>query len=162
MSRDYSKKVGSAFGRLDVLANNAGVFRFGAFAEITERSFHFHYNINVLRAILTVQEAIKRFGTDGGSPAVRFDERRHRDADQGIGARTRAARDSDDRFLAFELTKYAYLTRRHRTIFRNVHLGRLERSSTVIRCSARFPYLQLQIHSACKLYVARLGGFHDV
>src|SRR5207253_798530 len=56
------KEVDSAFGRLDVLVNNAGVFRFGAFAEITEQSFHVHYNINVLGAILTVQEAIKRFG----------------------------------------------------------------------------------------------------
>src|SRR6266849_3530853 len=60
-------KVDSAFGRLDVLVNNAGVFRFGAFAEITEESFHLHYNINVLGAIITVQEAIKRFGTDGGN-----------------------------------------------------------------------------------------------
>jgi 3-oxoacyl-[acyl-carrier protein] reductase len=61
------KEVDSAFGRLDVLVNNAGVFRFGAFAEITQESFHLHYNINVLGAILTVQEAIKRFGADGGS-----------------------------------------------------------------------------------------------
>src|SRR2546423_5991074 len=61
------KEVHSAFGRLDVLVNNAGVFRFGAFAEITEDSFHLHYNINVLGMILTVQEAIKRFGADGGS-----------------------------------------------------------------------------------------------
>src|SRR3989475_7622928 len=61
------KEVHSAFGRLDVLVNNAGVFRFGAFAEITEESFHLHYNINVLGTILTVQEAIKRFGADGGS-----------------------------------------------------------------------------------------------
>src|SRR2546425_9753596 len=61
------KEVHSAFGRLDVLVNNAGVFRFGAFAEITEDSFHLHYNINVLGAILTVQEAIKRFGANGGS-----------------------------------------------------------------------------------------------
>src|SRR5258708_9852240 len=60
-------KVDSAFGRLDVLVNNAGVFRFGAFGEITEESFHLHYNINVLGTILTVQEAIKRFGADGGS-----------------------------------------------------------------------------------------------
>src|SRR5438067_5169769 len=60
-------KVDSAFGRLDVLVNNAGVFRFGAFAEITEESFNLHYNINVLGAILTVQEAIKRFGANGGS-----------------------------------------------------------------------------------------------
>ena len=61
------KEVDSAFGRLDVLVNNAGVFRFGAFDKITEESFHLHYNINVLGAILTVQEAIKRFGADGGS-----------------------------------------------------------------------------------------------
>src|SRR5947209_1491351 len=61
------KEVHSAFGRLDVLVNNAGVFRFGALAEITEESFHLHYNVNVLEAILTVQEAIKQFGADGGS-----------------------------------------------------------------------------------------------
>src|SRR5437660_2568043 len=42
------KAVDSAFGRLDVRVNNAGVFRFGAFAEITEESFHLHYEINAL------------------------------------------------------------------------------------------------------------------
>ena len=61
------KEVDSAFGRLDILVNNAGVFRFGAIADITEESFHLHYNVNVLGAILTVQAAIKRFGPDGGS-----------------------------------------------------------------------------------------------
>src|SRR5580693_8016760 len=61
------KEVDAKFGRLDVLVNNAGVFRFGAFAQITEESFHLHYNINVLGAILTAQEAVKRFGGDGGS-----------------------------------------------------------------------------------------------
>lgn len=61
------KEVDAAFGRLDILVNNAGVFRFGAFTEITEQSFHQHYNINVLGALLTVQEAVKRFGPDGGS-----------------------------------------------------------------------------------------------
>jgi 3-oxoacyl-[acyl-carrier protein] reductase len=61
------KDVNSAFGRLDVLVNNAGVFRFAAFTDITEQTFHLHYNINVLGIILTVQEAIRRFGTEGGS-----------------------------------------------------------------------------------------------
>jgi 3-oxoacyl-[acyl-carrier protein] reductase len=61
------QEVDAAFGRLDVLVNNAGVFRFGAFTDITEESFHAHYNINVLGSILMVQEAIKRFGADGGS-----------------------------------------------------------------------------------------------
>jgi 3-oxoacyl-[acyl-carrier protein] reductase len=61
------QEVDSAFGRLDVLVNNAGVFRFGALGDITEESFRFHYNTNVLGAILTVQEAVKRFGADRGS-----------------------------------------------------------------------------------------------
>jgi 3-oxoacyl-[acyl-carrier protein] reductase len=61
------QEVDSAFGRLDVLVNNAGVFRFGVLAEITEESFHLHYNINVLGTILMVQEAVKRFGPKGGS-----------------------------------------------------------------------------------------------
>jgi 3-oxoacyl-[acyl-carrier protein] reductase len=61
------KEVNSAFGRLDVLVNNAGVFRFGAFTDITEQTFHLHYDINVLGRILTVQAAIQRFGGEGGS-----------------------------------------------------------------------------------------------
>jgi 3-oxoacyl-[acyl-carrier protein] reductase len=63
------KEVDSAFGRLDVLVN-AGVFRFGAFEEISEERFHLHYNINVLGAILTVQEAIKRFGATPSLPVI--------------------------------------------------------------------------------------------
>jgi 3-oxoacyl-[acyl-carrier protein] reductase len=61
------KEVASALGKLNVLVNNAGVFRFGAFTDITEESFHLHYNINVLGTIRTVQEALKRFGAGGGS-----------------------------------------------------------------------------------------------
>ena len=61
------QEVDTTFGRIDILVNNAGVFRFGPFAEITGESFHLHYNINVLGPILTVQEAIKRFGAKGGS-----------------------------------------------------------------------------------------------
>src|SRR5579863_9560980 len=41
------KEVDSAFGRLDVVVNNAGVFRFGAFADISEETFHLLYYINV-------------------------------------------------------------------------------------------------------------------
>jgi 3-oxoacyl-[acyl-carrier protein] reductase len=61
------KEVDAAFGRLDVLVNNAGFFRFGAFADINEENFHIHCNINVLGSILAAQEAIKRFGAEGGS-----------------------------------------------------------------------------------------------
>jgi 3-oxoacyl-[acyl-carrier protein] reductase len=56
-----------AFGRLDVLVNNAGVYRIGPFESTTEEEFHRHYNTNVLGPILAVQEALKHFGTEGGN-----------------------------------------------------------------------------------------------
>lgn len=56
-----------AFGRLDVLVNNAGVYEFAALAEITEKQFHRMFNTNVLGLILATQEAVKYFGPEGGS-----------------------------------------------------------------------------------------------
>ena len=61
------EQVDTAFGKVDVLVNNAGVFRFGPFMNVSEQAFHTHYNINVLGSILTMQEAVKRFGPEGGS-----------------------------------------------------------------------------------------------
>jgi 3-oxoacyl-[acyl-carrier protein] reductase len=56
-----------AFGRLDVLVNNAGVYRFGPIEGVTEGEFHRHYDTNVLGPILAVQDALKHFGPEGGS-----------------------------------------------------------------------------------------------
>lgn len=56
-----------AFGRLDVLVNNAGVYEFAALEEITEEQFHRQFNTNVLGLILASQEAAKYFGTEGGN-----------------------------------------------------------------------------------------------
>jgi 3-oxoacyl-[acyl-carrier protein] reductase len=56
-----------AFGQLDVLVNNAGVYEFLPLEKITEEHFHKQFNVNVLGLILTTQEAVKQFGTDGGS-----------------------------------------------------------------------------------------------
>jgi 3-oxoacyl-[acyl-carrier protein] reductase len=56
-----------AFGRLDVLVNNAGVYQFAALEELTEEQFHRQFNTNVLGLILATQEAAKYFGAEGGS-----------------------------------------------------------------------------------------------
>jgi len=56
-----------AFGRLDVLVNNAGVYQFAPLEEITEEHFHRHFNTNVLGLILATKEAVKHFGPEGGS-----------------------------------------------------------------------------------------------
>jgi 3-oxoacyl-[acyl-carrier protein] reductase len=55
------------FGRMDVLVNNAGIYRFARLEEITEDEFHQHFNINVLGTILATREAVKYFGPNGGS-----------------------------------------------------------------------------------------------
>jgi 3-oxoacyl-[acyl-carrier protein] reductase len=55
------------FGRLDILVNNAGVYRFEPIEAVTEEEFHRIYNTNVLGAILTMQEAIRRFAPEGGA-----------------------------------------------------------------------------------------------
>ena len=56
-----------AFGTLDVLVNNAGVYKFVPLEEITEEEFHRQFNINVLGTILATKEAAKHFGRKGGS-----------------------------------------------------------------------------------------------
>ena len=56
-----------AFGRVDVLVNNAGVYQFAPLEEITEEQFHRQFNTNVLGLILATQEAAKLFGPEGGS-----------------------------------------------------------------------------------------------
>jgi len=56
-----------AFGPLDVLVNNAGVYQFQPLEAATEKEFNREFNTNVLGLILTTQEAAKHFGPDGGS-----------------------------------------------------------------------------------------------
>jgi 3-oxoacyl-[acyl-carrier protein] reductase len=56
-----------AFGRLDVLVNNAGVYRFAPLEEVTEDEFHRQFNTNVLGMIFATREAVKYFGAEGGS-----------------------------------------------------------------------------------------------
>ena len=59
-----------AYGKLDVLVNNAGVYEFGPIEAITEESFHKQFNLNVLGLILTTQEAVKHFNGDGEALSI--------------------------------------------------------------------------------------------
>lgn len=56
-----------AFGKLDILINNAGIYAFTPIEELTAEHFHKMFDLNVLGLLLASQEAVKSFGTKGGS-----------------------------------------------------------------------------------------------
>lgn len=57
----------AAFGRLDVLVNNAGVYEFAPLEDVTAEQFHRLFDLNVLGLLLATQEAVRHFGPEGGS-----------------------------------------------------------------------------------------------
>jgi 3-oxoacyl-[acyl-carrier protein] reductase len=57
----------ATYGQLDILVNNAAVYRFDPIESVTEEEFHRQFNINVLGLLLATQEAVNCFGPEGGS-----------------------------------------------------------------------------------------------
>jgi 3-oxoacyl-[acyl-carrier protein] reductase len=60
-------ETNKAFGGVNILVNNAGIYQFGNIEEINEEQFHSQFNTNVLGLLLATQGAVKSFGTNGGS-----------------------------------------------------------------------------------------------
>jgi len=56
-----------AFGQVDVLVNNAGIYEFSPLEQITEEHFHKQFDLNVLGLLLTTQEALKYFNPAGAN-----------------------------------------------------------------------------------------------
>ena len=56
-----------AFGRVDVLVNNAGVYAFAPIEEVTEAEFQRQFGINVFGLLQATKEAVGLFGPEGGS-----------------------------------------------------------------------------------------------
>jgi 3-oxoacyl-[acyl-carrier protein] reductase len=56
-----------AFGAVDVLVNNAGVYAFAPLEEVTEAEYRREYDINVLGPLLATKEAVAHFNGNGGS-----------------------------------------------------------------------------------------------
>jgi len=55
-----------AYGKVDVLVNNAGIYQFAPIGEVTPELFHSQFDLNVLGLLLATQEAVKLMA-DGGS-----------------------------------------------------------------------------------------------
>ncbi|HEY2009231.1 MAG TPA: glucose 1-dehydrogenase [Rhizomicrobium sp.] len=56
-----------AFGKLDVLVNNAGVYKFVPLEQIDEAEYQRQFGINVWGTIQATREALPLFGPQGGS-----------------------------------------------------------------------------------------------
>jgi 3-oxoacyl-[acyl-carrier protein] reductase len=56
-----------AYGKLNILVNNAGVYEFAPLDGTTEELFHRIFNLNVLGLLLTTKEAVKLIGPEGGT-----------------------------------------------------------------------------------------------
>ncbi len=57
----------AAFGRLDVLVNNAGVFEYFPLAETTDAKLEWMFGVNVFGLLLATQEAVTHMPAEGGS-----------------------------------------------------------------------------------------------
>jgi 3-oxoacyl-[acyl-carrier protein] reductase len=57
----------AAYGKLDVLVNNAGIYEFAPLDSVTPEHFHKQFNLNVLGLLLATQEAVKLMGPTGGT-----------------------------------------------------------------------------------------------
>lgn len=51
-----------AYGRIDILVNNSGVYEMAPIEEFTEAQFHRQFDINVLGPLLMTQAALKHLG----------------------------------------------------------------------------------------------------
>ena len=56
-----------AFGRIDIVVNNAGIYAFSQIEEVSEEHYRKMFDLNVLGLLLVTREAVKQFGSDGGN-----------------------------------------------------------------------------------------------
>ncbi len=67
---DVVQKTVEAFGRIDVLVNNAGIFKAADFLDVTEEDFDAVINVNIKGSFLMGQAAARAMKSTGGGSIV--------------------------------------------------------------------------------------------
>jgi 3-oxoacyl-[acyl-carrier protein] reductase len=100
----FFAEANKAFGKIDILINNAGVYSFAPIEEVTPEHYHKMFDLNVLGLLLATQEAVKSFGARGGS-IVNLSSMVSTSAESGLSvySATKGAVDAITRALAKEL-----------------------------------------------------------
>lgn len=101
------KAVESAWGGIDVLVNNAGVFGMQSIDEITRAEYDRQYNVNVAGVIFTTQAVVPGMKKRGGGAIINFSSQagRRGEANIVLYCSTKAAVISITQSLALELAK---------------------------------------------------------
>jgi 3-oxoacyl-[acyl-carrier protein] reductase len=97
------KQSREAFGTLDVLVNNAGVFEFAPLQEVTEAEFHREFNINVLGPLFAIKESLNAFRLRRSVINIGSAVSRSPVANSVVYSATKGALDTITRGLAKEL-----------------------------------------------------------
>jgi 3-oxoacyl-[acyl-carrier protein] reductase len=59
-----------AFGRVDIVVNNAGIYEFRPIEDVTLDHFHRQFDLNVLGVLLCCKEAVKSFSCTGNGTII--------------------------------------------------------------------------------------------
>lgn len=93
----------AAFGQIDVLVNNAGVFEFRPLEQVDAAHFHRQFDLNVLGLLLATQEAVKRMNGGGSVINISSVVGENAAANASVYSATKAAVDAVTQSLAQEL-----------------------------------------------------------
>jgi 3-oxoacyl-[acyl-carrier protein] reductase len=94
-----------AFGAVDVLVNNAGVYEFAPLDQVTEAEYRRQFDVNVLGPILATREALHHFNPQGASVInVTSIASRARMPNTVVYSATKGALDTVTQVLASELS----------------------------------------------------------